>query len=71
MRFGARQLRVDAKSLTPRERELLALVLEAHSDREISSRMGISGHTVRFHIGNLFRKFHVCTRMQLLRKCLR
>ena len=39
--------------LTPRELEVLALLAEGDSNKEIARRLGISVHTVKFHIGSL------------------
>lgn len=61
--------RLRPRTLTPREREILDLLLEARSDREIAMRMEISVQTVRFHLSNLFRKFQVHSRNQLTVKC--
>jgi DNA-binding CsgD family transcriptional regulator len=52
-------------ALTLREREVYRLLLAALSDKEISERMGISWHTVRYHVSNIFLKCGVRTRTQL------
>jgi DNA-binding NarL/FixJ family response regulator len=44
------------ESLTPRERELLALMAEGHSNGEISRRLVLSASAVEKHIGNIFTK---------------
>jgi DNA-binding NarL/FixJ family response regulator len=43
-------------SLTPRERELLALMAEGHSNTAIARRMVLSASAVEKHIGNVFAK---------------
>jgi DNA-binding CsgD family transcriptional regulator len=45
----------DAK-LTPRELEVLALLAEGASNKEIARRLGISVHTAKFHVGSLLDK---------------
>ena len=52
-------------TLTERERQVYELLLAALSDKEISQRMGISWHTVRYHVSNIFAKCGVKTRTQL------
>ena len=42
--------------LTPREIEVLALLAEGASNKTIARRLGISVHTVKFHVGSLFDK---------------
>ena len=54
-----------SEDLTPREAGVFALLLDAHCDKEISAMLIITRRTVRFHIGNIFRKFHVSTRAEL------
>lgn len=54
------------KLLTKREAELLRLVLEGLSTREIADRMCLSEPTVKLHLGNIFKKFDVTNRSQLI-----
>lgn len=51
--------------LTSRERELLALVREGLSNREIGARLGIGEQTVKNALSVLFEKFAVRNRTQL------
>ncbi len=51
--------------LTERERQVLELILEAHSNREIASRLGIEERTVRAHLARLMRKAGVDNRIKL------
>jgi len=43
-------------SLTPREQEILKLVVEGHSSRAIGDQLGISGRTVEVHRARLMDK---------------
>jgi DNA-binding CsgD family transcriptional regulator len=62
----SRSINPDPEShLTPRQREVYQLLLAALSDKEIASAMGITGHTVRYHIQLIFRKLGVDARTQL------
>jgi two-component system, NarL family, response regulator NreC len=45
--------------LTARERELLQLIAEGKSAKEIAALLNLSAHTVDTHRGNLMQKLHV------------
>lgn len=53
--------------LTPREREVVALVAEGLLDKEIAQRLGISYTTVRTHLDRCFQKLGVSNRSRLVR----
>ena len=57
--------------LTPREVEILALVGEGASNKAVARRLGISAHTVKFHLEAVFRKLGVATRAEAVAKGLR
>jgi DNA-binding CsgD family transcriptional regulator len=42
--------------LTPRELDVLALMAEGASNKAIAKRLGISVHTVKFHVGSILDK---------------
>jgi DNA-binding CsgD family transcriptional regulator len=42
--------------LTPRERDVLALMAEGASNKSIARQLGISVHTAKFHVGSLLDK---------------
>jgi DNA-binding NarL/FixJ family response regulator len=52
------------ESLTPREREVLRLLAEGLSDKEIAERMYVGSGTVRTHVVNIFGKLGVHSRLQ-------
>lgn len=43
-------------NLTPRERDVAALLVEGLSNKLIAARLDISEHTAHFHVGNAVRK---------------
>ncbi|SDQ92199.1 regulatory protein, luxR family [Thermostaphylospora chromogena] len=51
-------------SLTPREREVLALLAEGLTNREIAERLFIAQKTVSVHVSNILAKLGVSTRTQ-------
>jgi pimeloyl-ACP methyl ester carboxylesterase/DNA-binding CsgD family transcriptional regulator len=53
-------------SLSPREREVLALITEGFGNAQIAERLSISEKTVRNHVSNLFDKLGVWTRAQAI-----
>ena len=59
------------ESLTAREREVLALLADGVGNREIAHALGISEHTVKFHLGAIFGKLGAATRTEAVRRGLR
>jgi two-component system nitrate/nitrite response regulator NarL len=57
--------------LTPRETEILALVGEGMSNKAVARRLGISVHTVKFHLEALFAKLDATSRAEAVAKGLR
>jgi DNA-binding CsgD family transcriptional regulator len=53
-----------AQPLTPREIELLRQVASGANNRQIAERLGISPHTVKTHLYNIFRKIGAPNRLQ-------
>jgi pimeloyl-ACP methyl ester carboxylesterase/DNA-binding CsgD family transcriptional regulator len=53
-------------SLSPREREVLALIKEGLGNAQIAERLSISEKTVRNHVSNIFDKLGVWTRAQAI-----
>jgi DNA-binding NarL/FixJ family response regulator len=52
--------------LTERERQVLDLILQAYSNREIAQELGIEERTVQAHVGRLMRKTGAENRLDLL-----
>ncbi len=60
---SATQPLVKADELTEREREVLGLMVEGLSNQEIADRLFLSLGTVKFHIGNIYSKLGVESRV--------
>ncbi len=59
------------EALTPREHEVLVLLADGVGNREIASALGISEHTVKFHLSAIFGKLGATTRTDAVRRALR
>lgn len=57
--------------LTVREQEVLQLVLSGKSNREIAGTLFISENTVKTHIRNIFSKYDVSSRVELVSTLLK
>ncbi len=59
------------EALTPREHDVLMLLADGAGNRAIAERLGISDHTVKFHLSAIFGKLGVTTRTAAVRRALR
>ena len=59
------------ESLTTREHDVLALVADGLSNREIAHDLAISEHTVKFHLASVFGKLGVSTRTEAVQRGVR
>jgi LuxR family maltose regulon positive regulatory protein len=62
--------RTDSGQLNPREREIVRHLAEGVSNKVIARRMGITDHTVKFHLKRVFSKLEVSTRRAAVAKVL-
>jgi DNA-binding NarL/FixJ family response regulator len=60
-----------AEALTPREGEVLRLLAEGSSNREIAVRLNISEHTIKFHIRSILGKLGAASRTEAVARGLR
>jgi len=67
---GAVQL-PQLRHLSPRETEVLALLVAGASNKEIASNLGISIHGVKRHVSTLLNQFHSPNRVHLVSHILR
>ncbi|HET9960867.1 MAG TPA: response regulator transcription factor [Nitrospiraceae bacterium] len=63
-------IRRRAGGLTPRQKEILRLVSQGNTNRDIARRLSISVRTVEVHRFNLMRRLKVRNVAQLLRQAL-
>lgn len=57
--------------LTPQERQLLKLLVEGHHKKTAADVMGISFHTVSFHLRHIYEKLQVHSKSEAVAKALR
>lgn len=60
----ARQAGDDPDELTEREREVLALVAQGLSNKQVARRLEISEKTVKTHLTNIYRRIDVVSRVE-------
>jgi DNA-binding NarL/FixJ family response regulator len=63
--------RLSADPLTPRETDVLKLIAEAHTSREIADALVISVKTVESHRANILAKLGMRDRVELTRYAIR
>lgn len=59
---------VDGYDLTPREKEILRLILQGGRNKDIAAKLFVSGSTVRNHVSNIYQKLGVGSRLELIHK---
>jgi DNA-binding NarL/FixJ family response regulator len=63
--------RGEQPELTPREQEVVKLIAEAHTNREIASILHLSEKTVESHRANVLQKLGMRDRVELVRYAIR
>jgi DNA-binding CsgD family transcriptional regulator len=56
--------------LTNRQKDIVTLIIEGDSNKEISEKLFITEGTVKTHIYNIFKKVEVTSRQQIIKKVL-
>jgi DNA-binding NarL/FixJ family response regulator len=65
--YGDQLLEVEdemSEEITSRETDVLRMLAEGLVNKEIAARLGISEHTVKFHIGSILDKLGASTRTE-------
>jgi DNA-binding NarL/FixJ family response regulator len=56
---------IEAVRMTPRERQVVNLIAEGLSNKQIAARLHIATHTVKSHVRNIMEKLTLHTRLQI------
>ena len=74
-RYGAQEEEKKAKpqklGLTPREQDVLRSLSHGHAYQEVADDLGVSIHTVRDHIRNIYRKLQVHSATEAVSRAVR
>ena len=62
--YGASKLIVSVR-MTKREREVVALIADGLSNKEIADKLNLSAYTVKSHVHNILEKMALNTRVQI------
>jgi len=71
MAFNVRPRAGTSAHLTPRELDVVRLVVEGRSNDEVGAALGIGAKTVETHLRRLFERFDVASRTELAARALR
>ena len=58
----------EVEELSPREREILELLAEGQSNKQIAARLSLTENTVRWHLWHVYNKLHVRSRTEAVLK---
>lgn len=61
---SADDIALQVEELTERETEVLQLLAQGLANKQIALELGISSHTVKFHISSIFTKLDVVNRIE-------
>jgi DNA-binding CsgD family transcriptional regulator len=59
------------QSLTRRQADIIELIADGYTDKELAQRLGISSSTLRTYLDRLFRRYEVHSRAALVARWLR
>jgi DNA-binding NarL/FixJ family response regulator len=69
--FEAENELLERGPLTERETEVLGLLSKGLANKQIAAALGISEHTVKFHVSSIYTKLNVTNRTEAVRAGLR
>lgn len=55
----------DKEKLSPREREIVALLAKGASNKEMANTLSVAESTIKIHIQNIFKKLNLTSRVQV------
>ena len=62
---------IERGPLTEREQEVLSLLAQGLANKQIAASLGISEHTVKFHVSSIYSKLNATNRAEAIRAGLR
>jgi DNA-binding NarL/FixJ family response regulator len=62
---------VDRETITPREREIIQLLAEGHSNKAVATKLGISVKTAETHRATIMRKLGASSVVEIVRYAIR
>jgi two-component system response regulator NreC len=66
-KLSSQQAETPVESLTPRETEILKLIVEGYTNRQVGEQLNISIRTVEGHRANISDKLGLHSRLELVR----
>ena len=64
LRAALRAPKAAAENLTPRERDVMLLIADGATNRQIATRLGVSERTAQTHVSNILTKLGLASRTQ-------
>ena len=59
---------LECEELTPQELQIALLVAEGRTNKEVGAALFLSHKTIEFHLGRVYRKLNVGSRVELARR---
>jgi DNA-binding NarL/FixJ family response regulator len=69
--FRDQNIKSDGYALSQREKEILSLLVDGLSKKQIAEKLYLSHHTVDSHIRNIYAKLEVHSRSSAISKAIR
>jgi two-component system, NarL family, nitrate/nitrite response regulator NarL len=61
----------EVEPLTPREMEVLEMLAEGLSNKQVAAKLNMSEHTAKFHVNSILGKLHAGTRTEAVMRGIR